>query len=181
MSSIPYVIHDPQIGSSSNISNLVVDLYFGDRAANMRWIRSVSAPLIASNFHLQKEERYHCGVVFSMMRVFYDYWGYYYWRGGLFTTQILKNVINIYNGYLLTSQGLKVLYTLLHTLSVFRVASRVIEVPFVYPTVAPETDAEWEAFDRIDEMVSSHKLSKYIRWAIWQCKALMNRLTQLKN
>ena len=60
LSSSPYCIDDPPKSSgSSNISDLVVDIFSGDKTASMKKIRSpVSAPLIASNFSLQKEERY---------------------------------------------------------------------------------------------------------------------------
>ena len=45
---------------------------------------------------------------------------------------------------------------------------RVIEVPFMYPTVAPESDQEQTAYDRIDEMLSTGEISRAVGWAIKQ-------------
>lgn len=61
LSSLPYVTDDPpKSASSSSIGDLVVDLFASDKTATIRRIRSpVSAPLIASNFSLQSEERYY--------------------------------------------------------------------------------------------------------------------------
>ena len=74
LSCLPYCIDDPlKSTASSNISNLVVGIFSGDITARMKKIRPpVPAPLIASNFSLQKEERYNyvtCNVLYYCFKI----------------------------------------------------------------------------------------------------------------
>ena len=55
-----------------------------------------------------------------------------------------------------------------------------IEVPFAYPTVAPESDQEQEAYDRIDEMLSTGQISQAIGWAIKQRQTFLDGMEEVK-
>lgn len=61
LSSLPFALDDPpKSAKGSDLSDLVVDLYNGCKTANLKAgsLQPLSTSLVATNYSIQKEERY---------------------------------------------------------------------------------------------------------------------------
>ena len=53
-------------------------------------------------------------------------------------------------------------------------------MPFLLPTVAPESEEEFDAYDALDTLLSSGAVSSAMGWAIAQGEELVNNLPLLR-
>ena len=68
----------------------------------------------------------------------------------------------------------------IHFFLLFSVLSRTITVPFVLPSVIPETEEQYAAFEELVSLLSSGTLSSALGWAVAQGKCLEDNLSLQK-
>ena len=68
----------------------------------------------------------------------------------------------------------------IHFFLLFSVLSRAITVPFVLPSVIPETEEQYAAFEELVSLLSSGALSSALGWAVAQGKCLEDNLSLQK-